>query len=463
MRDKRIQFLIILIIVVLYGTFSTGVVFAPSNQEIEADQTYAVQITSTPLPTAVLTSHIPAVDNPKQTDTEMAVNEQSISPVKDISIVIGSVGDIMCHQKQLEDARNTAVEPGQYTFFHWFEVIKPAIQFPDLMIGNLEMTLSGEELGYSGYPYFNAPDSILPAIKDAGFDVLLNSNNHIMDRRQQGLRSTIQAIDEVGLLHTGAWTNPDDFNTPFIVDVQGIRVGIVSATYSVNGLERYFTEEEKSYMVCYIDPVVMAERIKKTRDAGAEVIVVCPHWGDEYVKLPNRMIRETAQDYIRAGADIIFGHHPHVLQPVDEVEVLLDDGSQRKGLVFYSLGNFISNQYGVSKEAGAIAYVRVHKDGLTGQVTVGEAVYLPTWTYKTRDSTHGYYILPVGHVIDNPETIDYMDPSRSVFYRLDAVWKNTLSTLGTDAAWSIRSLQDVAIFTGIADEEAVENRYYEIH
>ena len=365
-------------------------------------------------------------------------------------ITIGSVGDIMCHKLMLMDAQNAAENDWNFTlngnesysFDHWFQFIKPYIEYPDLMIGNLETTITLDNSNASGYPFFATPKEILPSLKNAGFDVLLNGNNHILDKEQKGLISTIEALDAENIHHIGAWTSIESKNTPLVIDVKSIKVGIVSATCSVNDQDVHLSEQEKEYMYTYTDDLAdIASQINNCKAAGAEIIVVCPHWGYEYDTKPNAIIRNLGEEYIKLGADIILAHHPHVLQPVETLEVTLESGETRQGLVYWSLGNFISNQMNdMEYLSGAIAYVTIKKDNMTGEIDIISSSYVPIWTYiqyYRETNTKVYSILPVGQVLDSPDLISNITPG-NISNSLNSAWNLVTGRLGITTAQPLR-------------------------
>jgi poly-gamma-glutamate synthesis protein (capsule biosynthesis protein) len=398
-----------------------------------------------PAPTPLDTGRIPHGIPPSPTPDETPALAPSSSPTPVptptpepyTDIIIGGTGDIMGHIQQIDDAYLAAGQEG-YSFYHWFEYIKDALGYPDLMIANLEGPIAGEERGYEGYPLFNFPDEIVPAMKDAGIDVVLNGNNHIMDKGIAGIGRTIDVLDEAGMLHTGAWKSQEDRNAPLVIDVSGIKVGVVSATYSLNGFARHIDPEVLSYLVCFIEEEQVKAQIDLCKDSGAEVIVVCPHMGDEFEAFARRGIRNYAESYIAMGADIVFASHPHVLQPVVRHTAELEDGTTRSGIIFYSLGNFISSMYTAEKEAGAIAYVNIRRDNMTGEISITSAEYLPTWVMRKKWEMYAFHILPVGQSLDIPETIESLGPNKGAFYKLEEVWESTTAVMGVDAASPLR-------------------------
>ena len=347
----------------------------------------------------------------------------------------------MGHIQQIEDAYSAGGEEG-YSFYHWFDYIKDALCYPDLMIANLEGPIAGAEKGYEGYPTFNFPDEIVPALQDAGIDVILNGNNHIMDKGLPGVERTVDVLEAAGMYHTGAWKSNEARDTPLVIDAGGIKVGVVAPTYSLNGYAQHIDPEVLTYLVCFIDEEQVKAQIDLCKKHGAEVVVVCPHMGDEFQNFPRRGIRNYAESYIAMGADIVFASHPHVLQPVTYHTAELEDGTEHTGIIFYSLGNFISSMYTAEKEAGAIAYVNIRRDNATGEITITDAEYLPTWVMRRKWEMYAFHILPVGQSLDFPESIEDLGPNRGTFYKLETVWESTTEVMGEDIAAPLRYIPE---------------------
>ena len=436
-----------LLILILFVTLTSLLVCACSQGETELSSSQ--ENTEIPLNTEQI-NETAAVLTPAA-----AVTAEPTPEIEQYTtIILGSTGDIMCHLMQLKDAQSTAegeynfTRSGNeyYTFDHWFEYISPALEYADLMIGNLETTIAADNSLVSGYPFFASPKELLPALKAAGYDVLLSGNNHILDKQQAGLISTVNALDESGLYHTGAWTSQESKNTPLVVDVNGIKIGIVSATCSLNEQDRLLSQDEKSFMYTMTNDLTQISLlINQAKSAGAEVIVMCPHWGYENATAPDAQSISLAQEYIKLGADIIFAHHPHVLQPVDNVSVTLDDGSTKEGIVFWSLGNFISNQMEEAEMlTSVIAYVSVTKNNYTGEMSFDSSSYLPIWTYISYDSktnSKTYCVLPVGQALDYPENFESFD-AEVLKNPLNAAWLLCVNRLGTGTAQPIRYVSE---------------------
>ena len=256
-------------------------------------------------------------------------------------------GDVMAHMPQVAAARRNG-RYGRYDFSRQFEYVKPLFAAADRVIVNLETTLSPEG-PYAGYPAFRTPDELAYALRDAGVDMAVLANNHCCDRGIRGIRSTLAALDDVGIRHTGAFidTLRHGADHPLRFEAGGIRFALFSYTYGTNGLP-----VPAGATVNRIDTVMMARDLAAVDRAETDCIVVCMHWGTEYERRPNHGQRMLADFLRRYGADLIVGSHPHVIQPCEY------DSTHA---VFYSLGNFVSNQRRRYCDGGLLAGVEVIK------------------------------------------------------------------------------------------------------
>ncbi|MDQ2086116.1 CapA family protein [Herbivorax sp. ANBcel31] len=315
------------------------------------------------------------------------------------TITITAVGDIMCHNSNLESAFNP--ETGKYDFTKAFEHVKEYIEHGDLAIANLETVTAGEEEKYTSFPYFNTPDSILEALKYAGFDVLVTANNHALDRKKDGVLRTIEKINENGMIHVGTLAKPEDER--FItVDVKGFKVSIIAYSYSCNGNSPFLSEEERKYMLNLIDEEKIKEDIKSAKEIDSDVIIAYMHWGNEYHRTPNVHQEELASKIFDWGADIILGTHPHVIQKSEVLEV---EGKDR--YIIYSMGNFISNfrredqaerPNKIYTEDGVIVRITLEKRNENGeeQTIIKSVKHIPTWVDKFYENGRSVHkILPV--------------------------------------------------------------------
>lgn len=266
------------------------------------------------------------------------------------------VGDAMAHEPQLR----AALQPdGSYNFNPCFDRLRHEISGADYAVVNLETPVSGGK--YSGYPMFNAPDSYVEALRDAGFDLFLTANNHTLDRGETGLRKTLHLLDSLGLDHIGTYADAAERSRrlPMVVSIKGFRVGMLNYTYGTNGLKA-----RGNVVVDYIDRELIAADVKALRQAGAEIIIANMHWGEEYRLQPVASEKSTADYLTSLGVDVIMGSHPHVVQPV---ETRRNPLTGRPVQIIYSLGNFISNQQDTNSRGGLMVKLRLrrHDGGVT--------------------------------------------------------------------------------------------------
>ena len=294
-------------------------------------------------------------------------------------------GDAMQHQAQLDQA---LLEGGgrKHDYSECFRWIAPAVTEADYAVVNLEVPLGGGPR-YSGYPCFSAPDSYAQALSDAGFDMMLTANNHCLDSGMKAARRTISALDSLGIDHIGTYHDADDRRNkvPFIKEINGIKFGFLNYTYGTNGIPARDGME-----VSLIDRPKIAEEMKMTREAGAEILVVTMHWGIEYVLRENAIQRDLAAFLIDQGADMVIGSHPHVIQPMKMVR---DEKRGQDVPVVYSLGNFISNMKTGDTRGGAYMRVRVERDE-EGKAKVKWADYDTFFCAKPSGKGTNFTVIP---------------------------------------------------------------------
>lgn len=289
-------------------------------------------------------------------------------------------GDVMGHQPQFEVAYDRTT--GQYDYSDCFRYVEPYIADVDFACANLEVTLGGAP--YSGYPCFSSPDALLFEVQNIGFDLLFTANNHVLDRGKPGVERTIMMLDSVGMPHAGSYVDSVSCDTsyPIIMDVRGLKVGFINATYGTNGIR-----EKAPNVVNRLDTVQMARDLERLDEMGADLKVAVLHWGNEYELKGNKSQLRCAQSLANHGADLIIGGHPHVVQNADTIF----NASGEPVVLYYSMGNFISNQKRLETKGGIMVKVTVNR--FTGHVVATE--YIPYFVYV--GAIHGkyqYYVVP---------------------------------------------------------------------
>ncbi len=294
-----------------------------------------------------------------------------------ISVTISITGDLMCHVPQYENSKKA---DGTYDFNPSFEFIKPYLHQADLTLGNLELTFAGTSIPYAGYPTFNIPDSYAGAIKNAGFNFVVTSNNHSMDTGEKGLLRTLDILNSLGIGHTGTFSSQADHDSVRILNLKGMKLGILNYTYGTN---LALPSAEHKYMINVIDTAAMQRDIQMARKQGAELVLVFFHYGKEYVSDPidaQKLAVSKAEEY---GADLVIGGHPHVISPVGYYKTT--NATLDSGFVAWSMGNFLSNQYHRYQDAGLILNLTLRKNITTHKYLKPTADFIPTWVYRGTD------------------------------------------------------------------------------
>lgn len=257
-----------------------------------------------------------------------------------VRLVFG--GDLMQHIPQVR----AAYKGGKYDYSATFEYIASIFCNADVAVLNLETTLTTRG-DYSGYPSFASPIELADAIADIGVDIALLANNHCCDRAGRGIDTTIEQLTRCNIAHTGAFTSKEDYDANNILyfDSKGVRFAMVNYTYGTNGYP-----VPKGKFVNIIDNERIKRDISTINRDSVDCIIACMHWGIEYQRVPNEEQKSMAQFLKSLGVDVIIGSHPHVVQTY---EVSSD------GVVFYSLGNLVSNQRKRYTSGGLIAEVNI--------------------------------------------------------------------------------------------------------
>lgn len=245
--------------------------------------------------------------------------------------------------------------------------VRTAVSGADLAICHLEVPIAEAKGPFSGYPDFNAPPEIVPALAGVGYDSCTTASNHTLDQGPAGVRRTLEALDRAGMRHTGSARTAEEAATPLIYDIAGVKVGHVSYTYGFNGRR---IPAEQPWLSNRMTPDDVRAGARRARDAGAEFVVASLHWGIEHATDASPEQRELARTLLNDPAiDLIIGHHAHAVQPFEKIN---------DKWVAYGLGNMIARheQPRGTTEEGVIARFTIERSGTTWRVAKAE--YLPT-------------------------------------------------------------------------------------
>jgi poly-gamma-glutamate synthesis protein (capsule biosynthesis protein) len=313
------------------------------------------------------------------------------------------VGDVMGHSPQIKSAYNATTQTYNYT--PCFKFVKPIIEEADLAIGNLEVTLS-DQVTYTGYPMFRSPDALAEALKTAGFDILVTSNNHSNDNGVYGVTHTIDVLEKQGFYHTGTFKNQaeKDLYYPLIVYKNDFRLAFLNYTYGTNGLS---TKEPT--VVNLIDEATIKADIAFAEQLKPDAIIMVMHWGAEYQLNESKVQYDLAQKMFEWGVNLVIGSHPHVIQPIKKVAFTNKNGEAQTGLTVFSMGNFISNQQQTNTDGGLMVEIELTKEKGSNKAKIGDCQYIPVWRYLDKTDAkkpYGtYYVLPIS-AFEAGETTD---------------------------------------------------------
>lgn len=341
-----------------------------------------------------------------------SLSHDSINSINDTctKIRIMCVGDIMTHFPQVSAAK--VGKKGGYDFASQFEMVSPLLKEGDLVIGNLETVLAGDHFGFSGYPQFNGPQAIATCLKRSGFTLLTTANNHSFDQNLKGLKNTLHLLDSINILHTGTFANDSASEKSLIVSVKGIDIGVLSYTYGTNSI----LSDRLQKHINIIDSASILKEIEFLKKKNVAIIIASIHFGTEYSPQPSDEQKKIVNFLWQNSVAIVFGHHPHVLQPA-----IFDSLNNRYAI--FSLGNFFSNQFGNNREFGGICDIIISNCLEKHVFRIEKALVHPTCVYHWNDTKRTRFNilllnnLPVsklynsnpGYMMKLGDTIKYFD------------------------------------------------------
>lgn len=342
----------ILASLIIGGCLGVGSALAPGTAAIASDASEAVP---PPKPLPISASSAPEQSGPARA-------------------TVLAAGDNLIHDIIYQTAGRYAEAPGEYDFRPFYSHVRGRIAAADAATINQETPLAGSRPP-SNYPLFNSPPALAGQLAEIGFDAVSIANNHMLDQGAAGLQETLDALHAVrGLAVCGAFRTAEERNDIPILERNGIAFACLGFTQFTNGL---VLPKDQAFRIIYAgDRDAVRKQIAAARKK-ADVVVVNVHWGDEYSATPNALQKELAQFFADCGADVVFGHHPHVLQPAAKIKSA--DG--REVPVFYSLGNFFSAQHKAVTMVGALAEAVFEKDPATGKTAFKSAVIVPVVTH----------------------------------------------------------------------------------
>lgn len=250
-------------------------------------------------------------------------------------LTIGAVGDLM--------ARRDLLEGGGA---HLWDDIGESFFASDLTIGNLEFAINEEVIIEKTVQYSVPATYAEPLLGDeryGRFDYVSLGNNHINDSLSGGIRRTCEYLDSIGVAHSGANRSEEEQDDIPILEVKGVKIALLAYSFSTNGVPldaesspfgvnvvRFNALDDRDY-----DDTLIKRHVELARSEGADYIVSNHHWGCDHEMYPPKRLVDRAHEIFELGVDMIIGHHPHIVGPVDVYET--SDG--RRCIAYYSLGS----------------------------------------------------------------------------------------------------------------------------
>ena len=345
------------------------------------------------------------------------------------SATIRSLGEIAMQDNLLAAARG---DDGSYDFSEMFSEVAGMMGDADFTIADVEGSLGGTA-GVSGGTQMLTPPSLIQTLKDCGVDMLNLANDHALDGNFDDLLAAIENCRAAGMEYVGAASSQEERDTAKVIDINGIRVGFVAYTESLNGLETKVDPAATKYGVNLATQCNPKADVQACRDAGAEIVVACCSWGE----MLNRKTTETqsamAKILTQCGVDVIIGYNPHVIQRAKWLEMTNNNGNvSKRTLCLFSSGNFLSDSRSQYSDSGVIFQFTIQeREDLSG-LDIVSPEYIPTyvWRIENEDSTYDYRTLAAGMWLETaPEGMNYTQESR-----IRAVWAEAQSTMGSSVA-----------------------------
>lgn len=293
---------------------------------------------------------------------EVVKTPESPRIILDTTSTLLFVGDIML-------SRDVARQIRQHNDFSFpFRLIASTTRSADFVFGNFENPISDKGKEQGSIYSFRADPRAIEGLRYAGFNAVSLANNHIFDWGRNALSDTIARVNGAGIQTVGAGRNETEANVPRIIDVKGVTIGLLAFT---NLYPKSFWATEGIAGISRFEEGEIFEKIKQLR-AHVDIIVVSMHWGNEYELRANKTQKILGRALIDAGADIVVGHHPHVVQELEQYT---------HGWIAYSLGNFIFDQnFSNETRTGAMLEINIknkHIESVNEQMVKINDYYQP--------------------------------------------------------------------------------------
>lgn len=303
-----------------------------------------------------------------------------------------------------------------YNFENYFSEVKPYLT-GDLILGNMEVVLGGEDLGIAGDNYrFNGPFELANQLKQVGFNYFTLANNHSNDRGHQGIINTLKCLDDYQILNSGMSSSLQDRNQVHIVNIKGVNIAILAYTYATN---QTITSDYSYTIPVFLDQngefnSEKKEMIKNDVNKAqqmADVVIVAMHWGKEFTNQIINTQKEAAIFLNELNVDIVIGNHSHNLQSAQT----LVNNQGKETFIIYSLGNFVSADGIVSRanehfknmyQIGGILKLTLEYDFDLKKASIKTPILIPVVNHYDKNYTN-FKLIPLKNYLPEQASNHY--------------------------------------------------------
>jgi len=322
---------------------------------------------------------------PEDTPAPATAPPPTPTPVpKPVTITIAAAGTVYAPKA----VRESTLEGGRHDFAPVFAGLGETLDEADLAIATLETTTAGKDKGFGNY---NTAPEILDALRGAGVDLLALATERALDKGYEGLDLTISELTARGLAYAGVSTDGTAPGKATMLSVGGVQVAVIACSYGLSSEGAEKTKSDERGVLSVLDMQKMEQEIRQARVDGANVVIVLPHWGTKNKTETPVNVRRQAMQMAEAGADIILGTHPNVVQGMERLRVTRSDGLQYETAVCYSLGSLLTDARTKENTAGMIAHVDVRYDPVTRRAELGSLYGVPVYIAQEKRENAAVY------------------------------------------------------------------------
>ncbi len=324
-------------------------------------------VPETPVPTPIQAESTPTPEPEPQT----------------LQMTLAAAGTVYAPRAVYESVQERG---GHYDFGPVFEGMGDTLSRADLAIVTLETTVAGKEEGYDNY---NTPPQILDALRGVGVNLVSVATERALDKGYKGLDITRSELTSRGMACAGLCQ--DGQNAATMLNIGGIQVAVLAYSYGLSETGKEKTRNDERAVLSILETERVTRDITRARADGAQVVVVLPHWGTKNKQEIPQNVRAMAKTLARAGADVILGTHPNVVQETERLHVTRADGLEYDTVVCYSLGSLLTDARTEQNTAGMAAFLPVEYDPQTRRVTLGELEVTPLYVARNRENGRSVY------------------------------------------------------------------------